>query len=69
MLTEKPCNPTGVTHSYSGNEPKKTANNSVCRTYGNTIIRINEHFPEKGKSAAELIERTIRYEQKTTDRT
>ena len=69
MLTEKPCTPTGVTHSDSGNEPKKIANNPVCRTYGRTIIRINEHFPEKGRSATELIERTIRYEQKITDRT
>ena len=69
MLTEKPCTPTGVTHSDSGNEPKMIANNPVCRTYGNTIIRINEHFPEKGRSAAELIERTIRYEQKKTNRT
>ena len=69
MLTEKPCNPTEVTHSDSGNEPKKIAINPVCRTYGNTIIRINEHFPEKGRLATELIERTIRYEQKITDRT
>ena len=69
MLTEKPCTPTGVTHSDSGNEPKKIANNPVCHTYGNTIIRINEHFSENGRSAAELIERTIRYEQKITDRT
>ena len=69
MLTEKPCTLTGVTHSDSGNEPKKIAINPVCRTYGNTIIRINEHFPEKGRLATELIERTIRYEQKITDRT
>ena len=36
---------------------------------GNSIIRINEHFPEKGKSAAELIEKTIRYEKIIEDKT
>ena len=69
MLTEKPCTPTGVTHSDSGNEPKMIVNHPVCLTYGRTIIRINEHFPEKGQSAAELIEKTIRYEKKIADKT
>lgn len=49
MLTEKPCNPTGVTHSDSGNEPKKTANNSVCRTYGKYDNPDQRAFSRKGQ--------------------
>ncbi len=33
---------------------------------GNTIIRVNEHFPETGKTVNQLIENVIRYESRMT---
>lgn len=47
---------------------KQKEDNAKYYTDGKTVIRIREYFPEAGKTATELIERTIRYESRITDR-
>ena len=46
---------------------KQEEDNAEYYTDGKTVIRIREYFPKTGKTAAELIERTVRYESRTAD--
>ena len=46
---------------------KQREDNAEYYADGKTVIRIREFFPEEGKTAAELIERTVRYESRITD--
>lgn len=47
---------------------QREEDNAEYYTDGKTVIRIKEHFPESGKTAAELIERTVHYESRIVDR-
>lgn len=47
---------------------QREENNAEYYTDGKTVIRIKEYFPESGKTAAELIEQTVRYESRIADR-
>lgn len=52
-------------NSLSGNERFEQENIYVD---GNTIIRINEFFPDTGPTITELLENVIRYEGRMADR-
>ena len=44
----------------------ETTVNKIEYVDGNTVIWVNEHFPETGKTAGQLIENVIRYEGRMT---
>lgn len=67
MLSEKQCKARERQHRDSGNEPLNMTENTVCLKYGNTVIRVIEHFPKEGKSVTDLLENTIRYEGRKTE--
>lgn len=47
---------------------KQKEDNAEYYADGKTVIRLREYFPKTGKTAAELIERTICYESRLIDR-
>ena len=59
MLSEKQRKPRERKRCDTGHEPLNMTVNIVEKTYGNTTIRIIEHFPKEGKSVTKLLENVI----------